>query len=91
LLRVSGNGYRRSGLGRAPAGHPGGGIDVWPVVADVIAPAAGILLLIVLGWAAVERGRIHRRWAQRRRCVKGDTAARIADWCMAAGAASGWV
>ena len=58
----------------------------------MFALAAGILVLIVLGWAARERGRIHRRWAHgRRRASKDRAAARVVDWCMAAGAAAGWV
>lgn len=68
-------------------------MNVWWGIVDVLAPAAGIVLLLVLGWAALERGQIHRRWAaERRRQTRGDsTAALVIDWCMAAGAAAGWV
>lgn len=60
--------------------------------ADLVAGAAAIVLLIVLGWAALERGRVHRRWARLRDRVRNDTAtALVLDWCMAAGEVAGWV
>lgn len=59
---------------------------------DVIAAAAGIVLLIVLGWAALERGRVHRRWARLKHRVRKDSMTTlVVDWWMAAGAALGWL
>jgi len=61
---------------------------------DLIAAAGGIVLLMVLGWAALERGRVHRRGARLRHRVRNDTAnptALVVDWRMAAGAAAGWL
>lgn len=66
-------------------------MDAWPAVMDVIEPIGAVLLLIVLGWAAKERARIHRRWAQLRGAVQKNLRGLRVDWFVAVGAATGWV
>ena len=62
-------------------------MSAWPVFVDVVGMAVTILLMLVLGWAAIERGRIHREWVRLQR----DPAwkfPRSIDWCMAMAAAT---
>jgi hypothetical protein len=59
-----------------------------PFFVDVVGMAVTILLLLALGWAAIERGRIHRDWVRLRR-DRGWNAGRSIDWCMAMAAAAG--
>ena len=40
-------------------------MGAWGVVVDVLGSVAVGLLLMVLGWAAIERGRIHRQLTRR--------------------------
>jgi hypothetical protein len=54
--------YRRF-IGGAPEEERMG---TWALVVDVIGPVAVGLLLIALGWAALERGRVHHFLARRR-------------------------
>jgi len=67
------------------------GMDAWRGVVDVVVPGAAVLLAVVLGWAAVERSRIHRRWKRLRDEWRKETAAHVVDWCVAVGTASGLV
>jgi hypothetical protein len=53
-------------------------MGAWEVLAGMLEPVAVGLLLIVLGWAASERARIHRQLAQLRR-VSGGSATGRAD------------
>ena len=41
-------------------------MGTWALVVDVFGPVAVGLLLIALGWAALERGRVHHFLARRR-------------------------
>jgi hypothetical protein len=66
-------------------------MDAWRGVVDVVVPVVTVLLAVVLGWAAVERGRIHRRWKTLRDGRRNDTVAHVVDWCVAVGTAAGWV
>jgi len=62
---------------------------------ELLAQAGVVLVLLILGWAAIERGRVHREWAQVRRRlqnVQNDRAAGVVvDWGIAMGAMVGWV
>ena len=53
-------------------------MGAWEFVVDVARPLAAGLLLIALGWAASERGRIHHDLARQRR-VSGIESASRAD------------
>ena len=59
----------------------------WALFVDVIGLIVTALLVVTLGWAATERGRIHREWARRER-EPGRTVAQSIDWCMAMAAAA---
>jgi hypothetical protein len=63
-------------------------MSAWPFVIDVVAMAVTILLLFALGWAAIERGRIHRDWVRLQR-DRGWKVGQSIDWCMAMAAAAG--
>jgi hypothetical protein len=63
-------------------------MSAWPFFVDVVGIAVAILLLLALGWAAIERGRIHRDWVRLRR-DRGWKAGQSIDWCMAMAAAAG--
>ena len=41
-------------------------MGTWALVVDVVGPVAVGLLLIALGWAALERGRVHHLLVRRR-------------------------
>ncbi|MGH8429021.1 MAG: hypothetical protein ACREUF_01325 [Solimonas sp.] len=62
---------------------------------ELLTQTGVVLVLLALGWAAIERGRVHRKWAQVRRRlqnVQSDKAAGVAvDWGIAMGAMIGWV
>lgn len=66
-------------------------MSAWGLLGDVLAAVAGGLLLIVLGWAAVERGKVHRRRVQGRRQAARDAAVQVVDWCVTVGTAAGLV
>ena len=63
-------------------------MSAWPFFVDVIGIAVTILLMLLLGWAAIERGRIHREWVRLQRDLRGKVAQSV-DWCMAMAAAAG--
>ena len=63
-------------------------MSAWPFFVDVIEVTVAILLMLLLGWAAIERGRIHREWVRLQRDLRGKVAQSI-DWCMAMAAAAG--
>jgi hypothetical protein len=63
-------------------------MSAWPFFVDVVGVALTILLMPALGWAAIERGRIHREWVRLQRDLGGKVAQSI-DWCMAMAAAAG--
>ena len=51
---------------------------------DLLAIVAEAFMIVILGWAAVERARAHRHWNTLRRELSRDAAAaRTTDWCMA--------
>lgn len=66
-------------------------MDAWRGVIDIVVPVVTALLAVVLGRAAVERGRIHRRWKRLRDEGRPDAAAHVVDWCIAVGTAAGMV
>ena len=63
-------------------------MSAWAFFVDVVGMAVTILLMLALGWAAIERGRIHREWARLQREL-GWKVAQSIDWCMAMAAAAG--
>lgn len=63
-------------------------MSAWPLFVDVVGMAVTILLMLALGWAAIERGCIHRDWVRLQRDPGGKVAQSI-DWCMAMAAAAG--
>ena len=63
-------------------------MSAWPFFVDVVGTAAAILLLLALGWAAIERGRIHREWVRLQR-DPGWKVAQSIDWSMAMAVAAG--
>ena len=63
-------------------------MGTWPFFVDVVEVAVTILLMLALGWAAIERGRVHREWVRLQRNVSGKVAQSV-DWCMAMAAAAG--
>lgn len=66
-------------------------MGAWEFLADVLLAAAGFLLLICLAWAAVERGRVHRRWTRLRQEAAKDAGAQVVEWCVAVGPIAGCV
>ena len=51
---------------------------------DLLALVAEGLMIIILGWAAVERARMHRYWdALRQRRSRDEAVARSTDWYVA--------
>lgn len=59
---------------------------------DLLAIVAEVFMIIILGWTAVERARVHRRWHALRRALSTDVAAaRSTDWCMAVATVAGCV
>ena len=63
-------------------------MSAWMLFVDVVGLVFAGLLTIALGWAAVERGRVHREWGRLRR-VLGQKVVQSVDWCMAMAAAAG--
>ena len=63
-------------------------MSAWPFFVDVVGMIVTTLLIAVLGWAAIERGRIHREWARLRQDL-GEKVAQSIDWCVAMAAAAG--
>ena len=63
-------------------------MSAWPFFVDVVGIAVTILLMLSLGWAAIERGRIHREWVRQQRDL-GRKVAQSMDWCMAMAGAAG--
>jgi hypothetical protein len=63
-------------------------MSAWALFVDVVGLVFTGLLMLVLGWAAIERGRIHREWARLRR-ESGQNVVQSVDWCMAMAAAAG--
>ena len=63
-------------------------MSAWTLFVDVVGLVFAGLLMIALGWAAVERGRVHREWARLRRAL-GQKVVQSVDWCMAMAAAAG--
>lgn len=53
-------------------------MGAWGFLVDVVGPVAVGLLLIALGWAALERGRIHHQLARLR--SGKDAAAHAGGW-----------
>jgi hypothetical protein len=51
-------------------------MGAWEFVRDALEPVAGVLLLIALGWAASERGRVHQHLALLRRGSGSESASR---------------
>ena len=49
------------------------------------------LVLLTLGWAAVERGRVHRASARLRRKENKMESLRAVDWWIATGTMVGWL
>ena len=59
---------------------------------DLLAIVAEAFMIVILGWAAVERARVHRQWyALRRELSRDVVAARSKDWCMAVATVAGCV
>jgi len=59
---------------------------------ELLAQAGAVLVLLILGWAAIERGRVHREWTQVRRRLQSDRPAGVVvDWGIAMSAIVGWV
>jgi hypothetical protein len=72
-------------------------MDMWGLVVEVLGAVAVGLLLIALGWAAIERGSIHHRLTRLRR-DPGRSAAGLFRFArhgrrihLALGAVAGWV
>jgi hypothetical protein len=63
-------------------------MSAWTFFVDVVGMAVTILLMLALGWAAIERGRIHREWVRLQRDL-GWKVAQSIDWCMAMAAGAG--
>lgn len=55
-------------------------MEAWGFVVNVLGPVAVGLLLMSLAWAALERGRIHRRLARLRRGSGKHAAASLEGW-----------
>lgn len=53
--------------------------------------AAGMALAVLLGWAALERGLIHRRWVRGRRAVESVAALPAADWWVTIDVVAGYL
>ena len=62
----------------------------WDFSTAFFAAGAGVLLAVVLGWAARERARVHRAWARHRRVADSFVAAPAIDW-ISLEAALGWL
>lgn len=63
-------------------------MSAWTLFVDVVGLAFTGLLMVALGWAAIERGRMHREWARLQRTL-GQKVVQSIDWCMAMAAAAG--
>lgn len=63
-------------------------MSAWALFVDVVGVVFTGLLMLALGWAAAERGRIHRGWA-RLQHARGQNVIQSIDWCMAMAAAAG--
>jgi hypothetical protein len=61
----------------------------WELPIDVLAAAGGLLLLLILIWAAGERARAHRQWAWLSQEPHRPHRRHVLDWCMAMGATLG--
>ena len=62
-------------------------MSAWTLFVDVVGLVFAGLLMLALGWAAIERGRVHREWARQR--ALGQKVVESIDWCMAMAAAAG--
>ena len=60
-------------------------MGVWEFVEDAVRAIAIALLLLTLGWTAIERGRVHRQWAGQRGTHKSASV----DWWVATSAVVG--
>jgi len=63
-------------------------MSAWALFVDVAGLVFTGLLMLALGWAAIERGRVHRQWERLRR-ESGETVGRSVDWYLAMAAAAG--
>ena len=59
---------------------------------ELLVQAGVVLVLLTLGWAAIERGRVHHEWREVRRRLQSDRPAGVVvDWGIAMSAMVGWV
>lgn len=63
-------------------------MSAWACFVDIVGLSVTILLMLVLRWAANERGRIHRERARLQRNLAKKVSQSV-DWCMAMAAAAG--
>jgi hypothetical protein len=63
-------------------------MSAWSFFVDVVGVTVTTLLVVAVGWAASERGQIHREWVRLRRAVRWKVDQSV-DWCMAMAAAAG--
>ena len=63
-------------------------MSAWALFVNVVGLVFTGLLIVALGWAAIERGRVHREWARLQRAV-GSKVSQSLDWSMAVAAAAG--
>ena len=63
-------------------------MSAWALFVDVVGLIFTVLFMLALGWAAIERGHIHREWARTPRALRRNVVQSI-DWCMAMAAAAG--
>ena len=61
----------------------------WELTIDAVAAAGGVLVLVVLFWAASERAKAHARWTRLTRQSRQPHGRRVVDWCMAMSATLG--
>ena len=63
-------------------------MSAWASFVDVVGLVFTVLLMFVLCWAAIERGRIHREWVRLQRAL-GRNVLQSIDWCVAMAATAG--
>lgn len=63
-------------------------MSAWALFVDVVGLVFTGLLMLALGWTAIERGRVHRQWERLRR-ESGEKVVQSVDWYVAMVAAAG--
>ena len=74
---------------RANAGR--GAVNALGFMIEVLSVLGIGLVLLTLGWAAIERGRVHRASARLRRTKNKVESLRAVDWWIATGTMVGWL